>query len=134
MAADVQSAYLQAPSSEKHYVVCGAEFGLENIGKVALIKRALYGGMVAGRYFWHHLRSCMNMIGFESCLADPYIWRREPTKLDGQEYYEYVLLYVDDCLVISHKPEAILRKEIGKYFRLKEESIGAPLQYLGGKI
>ena len=32
MAADVQNAYLQAPSSEKHYVVCGAEFGLENIG------------------------------------------------------------------------------------------------------
>ena len=47
MAADVQNVYLQAPSSEKHYVVCGAEFGLENIGKVALIKRALYGGKVA---------------------------------------------------------------------------------------
>ena len=28
MAADVQNAYLQSPSSEKHYVVCGAEFGL----------------------------------------------------------------------------------------------------------
>ena len=27
MAADVQNAYLQAPSSEKHYVVCVAEFG-----------------------------------------------------------------------------------------------------------
>ena len=26
MAADVQNAYLQAPSSEKHYVICGAEF------------------------------------------------------------------------------------------------------------
>ena len=49
MAADVQNAYLQAPSSEKHYVVCGAELGLENIGKVALIKHALYGGKVAGR-------------------------------------------------------------------------------------
>ena len=47
MVAYVQSAYLKAPSSEKHYVVCGAEFGLENIGKVALIKRALHGGKVA---------------------------------------------------------------------------------------
>ena len=27
MAADVQITYLQALSSEKHYVVCGAEFG-----------------------------------------------------------------------------------------------------------
>ena len=47
MAADVQNAYLQAASSEKHYVVCGAEFGLDNIGKVALIKRPLYGGKLS---------------------------------------------------------------------------------------
>jgi hypothetical protein len=31
-AADVQNAYLQAPSSEKHYIICGKEFGLENEG------------------------------------------------------------------------------------------------------
>ena len=52
---DIQNAYLQAPSSEKDFIICGAEFGLENVGKVALITRALYGGKVAGRYFWHHL-------------------------------------------------------------------------------
>ena len=32
-AADIQNAYLQPPSSQKHYIVCGAEFGLENVGK-----------------------------------------------------------------------------------------------------
>ena len=36
-AADIQNAYLQAPSSQKDYVICGPEFGLENVGKVALI-------------------------------------------------------------------------------------------------
>ena len=55
MAADIQNAYLQAPSSEKYFIVCGAECGLENVGKVALIASALYGGKVAGRYFWHQL-------------------------------------------------------------------------------
>ena len=44
MAADVQNAYLQDPSSEKNYIICGPEFGLENVGKIARIKRALYGG------------------------------------------------------------------------------------------
>ena len=39
--ADIRNAYLQAPSSQKYYVVCGPEFGIENIGKVALIHRAL---------------------------------------------------------------------------------------------
>jgi hypothetical protein len=29
LAADIKNAYLQAPSSEKHYIVCGSEFGLE---------------------------------------------------------------------------------------------------------
>ncbi len=38
MAANIQNAYLQAPSSEKHFILCGPEFGMENIGKVALIK------------------------------------------------------------------------------------------------
>ena len=42
-AADIQNAYLQAPSSEMHHTVCGAEFGLEHMGNVALIRRALYG-------------------------------------------------------------------------------------------
>ena len=51
MAADIRNAYLQAPTSEKHFIYCGAEFGLEHKGKRALIVRALYGGKVAGRDF-----------------------------------------------------------------------------------
>eukprot|EP00957_Ditylum_brightwellii_P148896 11336908-Ditylum_brightwellii.AAC.1 len=39
----------QAFSSQKHYIVCGAEFGLENVGKQALISRALYDGNSAGK-------------------------------------------------------------------------------------
>ena len=50
------------------------------------------------------------------------------------KYYEYVLLYVDTYLVISDKYEDILWKEIGRYFELKEESIGTPSLYLDGKM
>jgi hypothetical protein len=64
MAADVQNTYLQAPSSEKHYIVCGDEFREEHIGKVAIIRRALYGGKSAGRDHWLHMRSCMDHLGF----------------------------------------------------------------------
>ena len=31
MTADIQNAYLQAPSLEKYFIVCGPEFGLENV-------------------------------------------------------------------------------------------------------
>ena len=47
-ACDIQNAYLQAPSCEKYYVVCGPEFGLENTGKYTIIVRALHGGKSAG--------------------------------------------------------------------------------------
>ena len=133
-AADIKNAYLQAPSSEKHFVICGNEFGMEHAGKIALIRRALYGGKSAGRDFWAHLRSCMDFLGFKSCKADPDVWMRAALKSDGSEYWEYVLLYCDDALVISENGEKLLREEIGKYFELKEESIGPPKIYLGGKL
>ena len=38
-AADIWNAYLQAPSSRKDFIICGPEFGLENVGRVALIHR-----------------------------------------------------------------------------------------------
>ena len=133
-AADIRNAYLQAPSSQRDYITCGAEFGLENVGKIALIHRALYGGKSAGADFRNHLRSCMRHLDFTSCPADPDVWMRPAKKADGSEHYEYILLYVDDALVIGEDPESILRKELGKYFELKEESIGPPKLYLGGHV
>ena len=95
-AADIQNAYLQTPSSDKHFIYCGEEFGLEHVGIVVLIKRALYGGKSAGRYFWHHLHSCMENVQFKSSRADPDVWIHQARIKDGTEYYEYVLLYNDD--------------------------------------
>ena len=134
MAADIRNAYLQAPSSQKNYIICGPEFGLENVGRVALIHRALYGGKSAGRDFRNHLRSCMHFLNFKSCPADPDVWMRPAIKSDGSTCYDYVLLYTDDVLVASENAESILRNEIGRYFELKEESIGPPKVYLGGHV
>jgi hypothetical protein len=104
------------------------------INSKALIRRALYGGKTADRDFRNHLRECMAFLGFKSCLADPDVWMREATKKDGSEYWEYVLLYTDDALAIGENAEKVLRNEIGRYFELKEESIGAPEIYLGGRL
>ena len=111
-AADIRNAYLQAPSSQKNF----------------------YGGKAAGRDFRNHLRSCMHFLNFKSCPADPDVWMRPAIKSDGSTYYDYVLLYTDDALVISENAENILRNEVGRYFELKEESIGPPKIYLGGRV
>ena len=96
---------------------------MENIGKVAIMHRAVYGGKTSRRDFRNHLRSCMEVINFTSCPADPDVWMRPAIKSDGTKCYDYVLLYVDDAFAVSENAESILRNELGRYFELKEESI-----------
>ena len=75
----------------------------------------------------------MEMLGYRSCLADPDLWIREDVSDNGNQYYEYMLLYVDDCLCVSEHPREAL-EEINKYFPMKPNSIEAPRIYLGAKI
>ena len=132
--ADILNANLQAPSSQRCYIVCGPEFGLENVGKKALIRHALYVVKTSGRDFWNHLQSCMHHLGFESCKVDPEVWMQAAKKEDGTKYSEYALLYTDDVMVVSERGEKFLRNELGNYFELKEESIIPPKIYLGGSM
>ncbi|KAL7523110.1 hypothetical protein ACHAWF_000375, partial [Thalassiosira exigua] len=76
----------------------------------------------------------MGHLGFKSKGGDPDVWMRPITRADGNKVYEYVLLYTDDCLVVSDNAEEILKKEIGGYFELKEAYIGPPKLYLGGHL
>jgi hypothetical protein len=46
---------------------------------------------------------------------------------------EYVLLYVDDVLVVSENARSVICNEIGKFWNLKESSIEKPSLYLGGR-
>ena len=132
--ADIRNTDLQAPSSQKDYIICGPEFGIVNVGKVALIHRALYGGKSAGKDFRNHLQSCMQHLHFKSYPADPDVWIQPAQKGYGSPCYNYVLLSDDDTLIISENAECILRDELGCYFQLKQESISSPQIYLGGHV
>ena len=76
----------------------------------------------------------MAFLNFRSCLASPDVWMRLAIKSDGNTYYEYILLYVNDALVVSENAESILQNELRRYFHLKDESIGLPMVYLGGRV
>ena len=67
----------------------------------------------------------MKHLGYVSCPADADVWMRPTQREDGSEYYEYVLLYVDDCLCVSEDPKNALMK-ISKYFPMKPSSLGPP--------
>ena len=76
----------------------------------------------------------MRHLDFVSCPADPDVWMRPAKKADGSTCYDYILLYIDDALVISERVESILQRELGRHFELKEESIRPLSLYLGGNI
>ena len=76
----------------------------------------------------------MQFLNFTSCPADPDVGIRPAIKSDGSKCCDYVLLYVGDALVVSENAECILRNELGRYSELKEESIGPPDHFLGGKV
>ena len=76
----------------------------------------------------------MGHLGLKSKTGDPDVWMRPATRSDGSITFEYVLLYIDDCLVVADEAESILKDEIGRYFQLKPESIGPPTIYLGGHL
>ena len=132
-AADIKNAYLQALITEKYWTRCEHEFSPELEGSIAYIVRALYSTKCGGRDFWNHLQECMDMLGYESCLADPDLWIRKATTGEGVDYYEHMLLYTDDCVAISKNPRETLMK-INKYFPMKLSSMGPPKIYLGAKI
>ena len=92
-ASDIQNAYLQAPTSEKHYIICGTEFGLENVGEIVIVVRAIYGDKASGSDYWMHIRATMKEMKFEPYTANPDVWFRSGTKDNGSTYYQYVLLF-----------------------------------------
>ena len=68
----------------------------------------------------------MTHLGFKSKGGEPDVSMRPALRHSNKEVYECVLLYTDDCLVVSDSAEAILKEEIRKYFELKPKSISPP--------
>ena len=67
----------------------------------------------------------MEAINYLPYRADPNVWIRKARKSNGTEYYEYMLLYVDDFLAISETPkEAVL--QLDKLFKMQPRSISPP--------
>ena len=75
----------------------------------------------------------MHHLGFKPCLADHDLWMLATVCPDGFKYYAYILLYVDDVMVIHHDALSIL-SQLYKYFKMKPGLIGDPSMYLGATL
>ena len=105
LAADIQNAYLSAPTEERYYVVAGLEFPPDLRGQPAKIVQALYEMKSSGARFRDHLAASLRDLGCRSCKADPDVWMKAATKVDGTKFYSCVLAYVDDILCLDTNPK-----------------------------
>lgn len=132
LGADVKNAFLTAPNLEKCWMKAGPEFGSEE-GKTFIVRRALYGLKSASASFRAFLAEKLEMMGFTSSIGDPDVWMRPAVRPNGEEYYEYVLAYVDDILAISHEPTAIM-ENLKTRFKFKNDAVEEPSNYLGARL
>ena len=79
------------------------------------------------------LAQSLTDIGYTSTRADPDVWIRPAFKPDGFEYYEMVLVYVDDILHLSHDTKPTM-EALRKLYDLKLESCGPLKMYLGANF
>ena len=130
-ACDIGNAYLNADCREKLWTVAGPEFGSDN-GSVMIIARALYRLKSSGATWRAKLAEALSAMGCKSCEADPDVWMRRAVKPTSEEYWAYMLCYVDDCLHIHHDPKIDFTILNGHY-QLKD-GFGAPDRYLGANV
>jgi hypothetical protein len=95
-----------------------------------IIVRALYGLKSSGAAFRSLLANQLFDIGYKSTKGDPDVWIRPAVKHDGYEYYEMVLVYVDNIFVISHEPLKTFNG-IQENFKFKNDEVKPPVMYLG---
>jgi hypothetical protein len=126
LAADVQNAYLNAPTTEKVYTTAGEEFGADKKSRPVIIVRALYGLKSSGARWQDHMANTLRDGGYESYKADPDVWMKPGMKRD-------VLCYVDDILVIDENPKEMM-KYLQSWYMLKEGSVKEPETYLGATV
>ena len=66
-------------------------------------------------------------------VPDPNLWLRPSLKSDGEQYYEYVLIYVDNVLAISNDTDIVM-KQMKEKFKFKGDNSKDLEIYLGSNI
>lgn len=84
LSADIGNAYLQAPVWEKVHTTAGPEFGPNNVGKIVIVVRAMYGLKSSGAAW--HTKFSETLISMDWSYADPDVWMWPATNQEGFEY------------------------------------------------
>ena len=119
------NAYLESYTSEKVYIRAGPEFG-EREGHTLLISKAIYGLRSSGARWHDRFFDIMRDMGFFPCKMEPDAWMRAK-----DDHYEYIAVYVDDLVIASKEPNAIIKALESPPNNLKLKGTGPIKFHLG---
>ena len=74
-----------------------------------------------------------NHLSFQSYLANPVVWFNAETYKTRNDYYTYILVYIDDLLIFEKYPQKYMTILESKY-TVKPYSIGETEVYLGADV
>ena len=131
-AAYKENSYLTVPCRENIWTRAGLELRI-NEGKIFIVVRSLYGLKSYSEAFREFLAEILYEMGFKLSVTDPDVWYREVKKSDREEYYDYILVYLDDFIEISLDARSIIL-EVAEKFKSKKYKIEPPEVYLGGRL
>jgi hypothetical protein len=118
--------YMEKQRRLSKKITAGSKFEANLHGKNLIIDKSLYGLKTSAARFHEHLNQSLLRLCFEKTNDDPDLWM-----VDKSSHYEYLASYVEDILIWSKNPMAVI-KALEKIYMLK--SVGIPEYYLGGNV
>ena len=122
---DVGNAYLESYTKEKVAFIAGPEFG-EYEGHTMIVIKAQYGLKSSGKCWHDKLHDVLRDLNFSPSRAEPDIWMR-----DAGDHYEYIAVYVDDLMIASKNPQAIIDSLTNDPVNFKLKGTGPVKFHLG---
>jgi hypothetical protein len=102
---DIGNAFLyEKKAKDKVYITADTEFGAKLHGKNLMIDKSLYGLKTSAARFHDHLSESLLILGFKKTKHDLYLWM-----VDKSSHYEYLATYVDEILIWSRDPMAVIK-------------------------
>ena len=126
----VGNAYLNSPCQDNIWFAEGPEHVLEKTGKVMVMVRDLYWLKSSGAVWRTMFEETLRNTNFVPTVADPDVYRIQARKTNGEDYYELLLLYVDDVLCCLKNSQLIMDK-LNLTYDLKKRLVGPLNIYLG---
>jgi len=126
VAGDVGYAFLNGYTKECVFFIAGCVLPPRMSGKSLIAVKAMHGLKSSSARFYENFSVALWKLRYQPSKTVPNLWVKK-----AGDHYDYNARYVDDVIVFSKSPMAIIN-ELKKTYIMKD--VGNPQYYLGGDV